>query len=195
MPRRVEFNQEIILRKATVLFWEKGYKNTSLKDLLKITGLGEGSFYNTLGSKKALYKACMEHYNETVTKTRLELFLSEKSVKIGLRKYFDAVLTGFADKTLPNGCLMANSLSADVTSENDFRKYLIDGFRHFENIFAGRFDEARIQGELPKSFESQLTAEILVTFLQGLFRVSLINKGPYQCKRQIHFFLKNMGLS
>lgn len=195
MPRQVQFNQELALKRATLLFWEKGYRNTSLKDLLKVTQLGEGSFYNTLKSKKALYRACMDHYNQTVTKSRLDIFLSENSVKVGLKKYFEAVLAGFKDRNLPNGCLMANSLSADVIAENDLRKYLAEGFEYFEKIFVDRFEKAKSQGELPKQFKSQLTAEFVVTFLQGLFRVSLVTKSPIQCKRQIQFFLENTGLS
>lgn len=195
MPRQVQFNQEEALNRATILFWEKGYKNTSLKDLLKVTQLGESSFYNTLKSKKALYRACMDHYNQTITKARLDLFLSEESVKIGLKKYFEAVIDGFENKKLPNGCLMANSLSADVTAEKDLRKYMTEGFEYFENIFVDRFDEAKSTGELPKKFDSKLTAEILVTFLQGVFRVSLVNKSPSQCRRQVELFLHSVELS
>ncbi len=135
------------------------------------------------------------YYNQTVTKARLDLFLSEESVKTGLKKYFGAVIDGFENKKLPNGCLMANSLSADVTAERDLKKYITDGFEYFEKIFADRFDQAKFQGELPKKFDSKLTAEILVTFLQGLFRVSLVNKSPSQCRRQVELFLKSVGLN
>lgn len=195
MPRQLQFDQDKALNRATLLFWKKGYRNTSLKDLLKVTQLGEGSFYNTLKSKKALYRACMDHYNQTITKTRLDLFLSEKSVKIGVKKYFEAVLQGFMDRKLPNGCLMSNSLSADVIAEKDFKNYLTDGFEFFEKIFADQFDKAKSNGELPNQFNSRLTAEIFVTFLQGLFRVSLINKNPSQCRRQVVLFLQVTGLS
>lgn len=194
MPRQVQFNKELALKRATLLFWEKGYRNTSLKDLLNATQLGEGSFYNTLKNKKALYRACMDHYNQTVTKSRLDIFLSENSVKVGIKKYFEAVLAGFMDRNLPNGCLMANSLSADVIAEKDLRKYITEGFEYFEKIFMDRFEKAKSQGELPKQFKSHLAAEVVVTFLQGLFRVSLATKTPIQCKRQIQFFLENMGL-
>ena len=195
MPRQVQFDQELALRRATLLFWKNGYQNTSLQDLLKVTGLGQGSFYNTLKSKKALYRACMDHYNQTVTKSRLDLFLSERSVKDGVRKYFDAVLDSFKNDENPKGCLMANSLSADVTAEKDFRKYLADGYEYFEKIFADRFEEARTQGELPRDFETKLTAELVVTFLQGLFRVSLLHKNPRRCGRQVNLFLQYVRLS
>lgn len=194
MPRQIQFDQEMALNRATLLFWKKGYKNTSLKDLLKATQLGEGSFYNTLKSKKALYQACMDHYNQTITKTRLDIFLSEKNVKDGLRKYFEAVIDGFIDKKLPNGCLIANSLSADVIADKDFRKYLTEGFEYFEKIFTKRFRDAKLLGELASDFDCQLTAEILVTFLQGLFRVSLINKSPSQCRKQVDLLLISLNL-
>lgn len=195
MAKTIQFDYDKALNCATVLFWEKGYKNTTLKDLLNATGLGEGSFYNTLKSKKNLYIECMNHYNNVVTKKRLEAFLSAPSVKQGISDYFDLVISGLQKGDQPKGCLMANSLYADVLEDKVLKKYLIDGFAMFEKIFAQRFDSAKKNGELPPEFDSKHTAELLVIFLQGLFRVSLALKNPKQCQLQAQSFLKIVGLS
>ena len=57
MARPIGFDLDKAIDKATLLFWKKGYSNTSLRDLLKVMGIGEGSFYNSVKSKKNLYRA------------------------------------------------------------------------------------------------------------------------------------------
>lgn len=62
MPRNIKFDYDRAIDRATQLFWERGYSNTSLRDLLKIMGIGEGSLYNTFKSKKNLYLKCLKRY-------------------------------------------------------------------------------------------------------------------------------------
>src|SRR5207244_5803319 len=58
MARTLEFDYDKAIDKATRVFWKNGYSGTSLRDLLKAMGIGEGSFYNTLKSKNQLYLVC-----------------------------------------------------------------------------------------------------------------------------------------
>jgi len=80
MPRTREFDYDLALDQAMRLFWAKGYSNTSLRELLKVMRIGEGSFYNAVRSKKALYLACLKHYNDVVTRRRLQAFEAEPTV-------------------------------------------------------------------------------------------------------------------
>ena len=72
MARALEFDYDKAIDKATRVFWKNGYSGTSLRDLLKAIGIGEGSFYNTLKSKKQLYLECLKRYNDTVGRRRAE---------------------------------------------------------------------------------------------------------------------------
>ena len=44
MGRKLEFNYERAVERATRVFWAKGYSAASMRDLLKAMGIGEGSF-------------------------------------------------------------------------------------------------------------------------------------------------------
>ena len=70
MARGIEFNYDKAIDSATRLFWKSGYSNTSLRDLLKVMKIGEGSFYNTIKSKKNLYLLCLKHYVDTIIRKR-----------------------------------------------------------------------------------------------------------------------------
>jgi TetR/AcrR family transcriptional regulator, transcriptional repressor for nem operon len=194
MGRKREFDYDRAIEQAMRVFWAKGYSNASLRDLLKAMRIGESSFYNWMRSKKALYLACLKHYNATVTRRRWEAFSAELSVKAGVRSYFAAVLDDLDDPKTPNVCLMAGSLSADVLSARDLQNYVLGEMRTIERALIARIDLARETGELPKDFDSAATAAIVVTYLQGLFRVVRTLKDRPQMERQIDVLLTSLGL-
>ncbi len=43
----IAFDYERAVDKAMLLFWNNGYTETSLRDLLKVMGIGEGSLQHT----------------------------------------------------------------------------------------------------------------------------------------------------
>src|SRR5215471_206663 len=107
MARRIEFDYEGAIDKATRVFWKKGYSNTSLRDLLKAMGIGEGSFYNTVKSKKALYLLCLKRYGETVSRRRLDALRSGSTAQEGVRAFFKAVLDELDVPGTPRICMLA----------------------------------------------------------------------------------------
>ena len=42
------------------MFWEKGFEPASIADLLEVTGLNRGSFYNAFGSKRQLFLRALQ---------------------------------------------------------------------------------------------------------------------------------------
>jgi TetR/AcrR family transcriptional repressor of nem operon len=194
MGRKLEFDYDRAIGRATQLFWQKGYSNTSLRDLLKVMGVGEGSFYNTVKSKKHLYLLCLKHYNDTVSRRRLNVLLSESSVKAGIRAFFRTVLDELDDPKTPRVCLLAGSLSTDVLSARDLGRYVVDEMQMFTRCFTERLESAKTTGELPQNFRSEVAAELLVTYLQGLFRVIRVLQDRTHMERQIDSLLVGIGL-
>jgi TetR/AcrR family transcriptional repressor of nem operon len=193
--RKLEFDYDKAIERATRLFWQKGYSNTSLRDLLKVMGVGEGSFYNTVKSKKHLYLLCLKHYNDTVSRRRLSALLSESSVKAGIRAFFRTVLDELDDPRTPRVCLLAGSLSSDVLSARDLGKYVVDEMQTFTRGFTERLEAGKAAGELPQDFNSEVAAQVLVTYLQGLFRVIRVLHDREQVEKQIDSLLAGLGLN
>jgi TetR/AcrR family transcriptional repressor of nem operon len=194
MARKIEFNYGKAIDRATQLFWKKGYSNTSLRELLKVMGIGEGSFYNTVKSKKQLYLECLKHYNDTVSRRRLHALLAPASVKEGIRAFFRTVLDELDDPKTPRVCLLAGSLSGDVLAERDLKRYVVDEMTAFARCFTERLEGAKETGELPQDFAVEVSSEVLVTYLQGLFRVILVLQSRAQVERQIEALLIGLGL-
>ena len=119
MGRGIEFDYDKAIHKATLAFWRSGYSNTSLRDLLKAMRIGEGSFYNSVKSKKHLYLECQKHYRETVGRKRVAALLSQPTIKLGVRAFFKTVLDDLDNPATPRLCLMASSISSDVLNDRE----------------------------------------------------------------------------
>src|SRR5258708_27372649 len=167
MGRGIEFDYDKAIARATRLFWKTGSSNTSLRDLLKVMNIGEGSFYNKVKSKKNLYLECLKHYLATVMRQRETALFSQTSAKLGVRALFKIVLDQMDDPKRPGLCLMAGSMSRDVLDEKEIRGYIVG-----EGVASGgRFVEllrsAQEAGELPKEVEPAGVAPIICAYLQG----------------------------
>lgn len=194
MGRQREFDYSQAVARATRVFWAKGYSGTTMRDLLKAMRIGEGSFYNSMKSKKSLYLECLKHYNDTVTRRRWEALAAEPSARAGVRKYFQAVLDDLDDPKTPNVCLMAGSLTSDVLAARDLQQYVLTEMQTLEQALVARLEAARRAGELPREFNPEVAAQVIVTFSQGFFRVIRVLCNRADMERQIEALLAGLGL-
>jgi hypothetical protein len=89
---------------------------------------------------------------------------------------------------------MAGSLSGDVLAERDLERYVLGEMSRFEAAFVSRLDAAMRAGELPAGFPSRTAAQVLITFLQGLFRVIRVMNSRQDLERQLDVILRGLGL-
>jgi TetR/AcrR family transcriptional repressor of nem operon len=195
MARTLEFDYAKALDKATRLFWRSGYAGTSLRDLLRSMGIGEGSFYNTLKSKKRAYLECLKHYNATVGRQRGSDFISAPTAQMGIRALFRAVLDCLDDPKTPSRvCLMAASLTREVLAEPDLKKYVQGEMSMLAKQMTARLTADREAGLLPPAFEPQVVVPIIITYFQGLWRMALMSYHRPKFERQIDVFLSGLSL-
>lgn len=93
MPRPREFEPDAVLNAAMLRFWERGYRATSIEDLVTATGVKPGSLYSAFpGGKHALFLKSLERYSKLVVPEKLgELEASGASVA-EIRGYFDGLV-------------------------------------------------------------------------------------------------------
>ena len=195
MARTLEFDYADTVDRATRLFWKSGYAGTSLRDLLKAMGIGEGSFYNTLKSKKHAYLECLKHYNDTVNRKRAEAFFTAPTATLGVRALFKTVLDCLDDPNTPSPvCLMAASLTHEVLNEPELRQYVEGRMSMFSEALIVRLNADKQAGLLAKDFDPPLMAPVIITYLQGIWRMALVSYERARFERQIDVFLGGLGL-
>ncbi len=195
MARTLEFDYALSVDRATRLFWKTGYAGTSLRDLLKGMGIGEGSFYNTHKSKKHAYLECLKHYNETVNRKRAEAFLTAPTAALGVRALFSTVLDCLDDPDTPSlVCLMAGSLTHEVLDEPDLREYVESRMSLLANVMTTRMEADKQAGVLAREVDPQLVVPVVITYVQGIWRMALVSYDRARFERQIDVFLTGLGL-
>jgi AcrR family transcriptional regulator len=60
--RPKKFNREDLLDKVAVVFWENGFKGTTLQDLEKATRVNKSGLYSEFKDKEDLYSASLQRY-------------------------------------------------------------------------------------------------------------------------------------
>jgi hypothetical protein len=115
-------------------------------------------------------------------------------VKEGIRAFFKTVLDELDDPRTPRVCLLAGSLSGDVLAERELNQYVVNSMTAFSGVFCERLQSAKASGELPGDLNVQAVAQVIVTYLQGLFRVIRVLQNRAEVERQIETLLEGLGV-
>ncbi|HEY4320930.1 MAG TPA: hypothetical protein VGM77_07060 [Gemmatimonadales bacterium] len=195
MARNLEFDYAAVLERATLQFWETGYLGTSQRDLLDAMEIGGGSFHNTFKSKKKAYLECLKHYNSTASRLRREAFSSAPTAAEGVHALFNAVLGCLDDPNTPSPiCLMADSVTRGVFADPELRDYVQQQMSMMSELMTARLAVDKEAGLLPAEFEPETVVQVIVTYLQGVWRMALVSYDRPRFERQNEAFLKGLGL-
>lgn len=116
MAGKKAFDADMAVEAAMLVFWERGYADSSIDGLGAAMGLGRSSFYNAFGDKAALFQQCLARYGSRYGE-RYEQALGSQTadVRAALTSFFDVTLERIADPGVPRGCLVAQSVIASPT--------------------------------------------------------------------------------
>jgi TetR/AcrR family transcriptional repressor of nem operon len=193
MARQLEFQDQEALTKAMHLFWEKGYGHCSVSDLLTAMNIRNGSFYNTFGSKKALFLKCLELYYNDLAGRSEKLFASSKPFKDKMRIMFRYPLDRQIQPNTPKGCFIINSVSADALEDKDILKLVRYYLDSFEAMLDRAIRDAQARGEVSASMDARNTAGVLNFYLQGLMKLCLLDYSNAKLREQTEVFLVSLG--
>jgi TetR/AcrR family transcriptional repressor of nem operon len=85
-------------------------------------------------------------------------------------------------------------VSSDVLAERDLQNVVQADMAAFFGAFSARLKSAKDTGELPPEFDADGVAQIIATYLQGLFRTALLGYDRPQFERQVDLLLTSLGL-
>ena len=88
MGRPREFDEDELLEKAMLAFWEKGLQKTSMRELEAKTGVKQVSLYNAFGDKEGLFLAVLDRYADLVLHT-LDQHLDNRDLN-GITAYVES---------------------------------------------------------------------------------------------------------
>ncbi len=194
MGRNKAFNESVALGQAMRLFWRQGYANTSLKQLLAEMNMLNGSFYHCFKDKKTIFLRTLVHYNQGITVNRQKALISHDDFSNGIRALFSEIFKTLEEKNEPNGCLIVNSMVSEVLCEEELKTFLYEDFNKFVKFMADRIQLSIDLKYTVTHLPAKQLAFILVTYIQGVFRISNTDVGVKQLRIQTNNFLSAFSL-
>ena len=169
MPRAREFEYDAVLEKAMLLFWKKGYHDTSLQDLVSAMGINRFSLYATFENKETLFQTALDRYQQNVLGTLLAPIEGADAGKAAIYQFFGQFVEYSTQPVGKMGCLICNTaieLSPGNTAATERMQRYLD---RLTSAFAGSLRNAQDREEIDATLDPQITAEYLTSSFMGLF--------------------------
>ena len=165
MPRKPEYDRDVLIDRARDLFWQNGWAGTSMKDLERVLGLKPGSFYAAFGSKAALFALALDRYAETGAK-RLAALEEEFGAFGALQEYPRAVISSPDAKA--RACMLAKTVLEMGQDADEIGARASKHLATMERRFAELFRAAQSAQQIHASYDANALARRYQSDLLGL---------------------------
>lgn len=169
MARTKSFDQEETLNKILMMFWQKGYHQTSLQDILKAGGISKQSMYDTYGDKRTLFLKVLALYREISTKA-IEQQVKEK---LDSNTPVLEILHGMIYKSRTpdeniRGCLVTNSMVEFREADGEIRTEMNEILLFLKEKMKFLIEKGQKHGEITTKLNSVQISDVLMNARNGL---------------------------
>jgi TetR/AcrR family transcriptional regulator, transcriptional repressor for nem operon len=178
MARPRKFDPDQVLDRTMREFWGRGYRETSVDDLVEVTGVQPGSLYNAFpGGKRGLFLQALDRYSRLVVPEKLGA-LGEPGAGLGeLRAYFDGLVDDLTTPEGRMGCLMVNSTMELAAQDSEVGEIVREHMRRLERNAEQALRNAQGRGEVSAQLDPSAKATQLMATGMGLMVVGKTNPG------------------
>jgi TetR/AcrR family transcriptional repressor of nem operon len=169
MARPKTFHPTAALDCALEVFWQQGYKATSLQDLLQAMRLSKSSFYETFGSKHALYLAAIDRYRETTLAQYVDILSVQDHGCQAITAVFAALIEHVDCPGGRRGCFMQNAAVESAPHDAATAARVRDSHHAFEDAFYRAVRRAQLQRQIAMDKDPRAMARFLTSSMYGLF--------------------------
>ncbi|HVG93290.1 MAG TPA: TetR/AcrR family transcriptional regulator [Planctomycetota bacterium] len=172
--------REQVLNHAAALIRERGFRATSIGDLLERAGVQKGSFYYYFPSKEDLGHAVLDRWIEEL-RARLIDYLAAAEGPPPLER-IAAALDGFVSEQESTGCRGGcpfGNLAMELADVHEgFRTRISGALKELSAAFARLVERARADGDLRPDTDPHQIGEFLVAAIEGGILLAKVHKSP-----------------
>ncbi len=167
MGRNLNHSYPELVAKAQHLFWVKGYKSVTAKDLSEHLDVSLSTIYNKY-TKEMLFMDALDSYVVSLSDPIMcQIREANKGIE-SLRGFFYMLIDALLDKTFPRSCLMVNTV-VEMRKEHNRVSDIYD--RYFGNMRASylvALDSAIELGQVKFPQRKEQYADFLVGIIFGI---------------------------
>jgi TetR/AcrR family transcriptional regulator, transcriptional repressor for nem operon len=191
MARNVEFNEEEAIRKAMLVFWEKGYNGTSLRELTEAMQINSSSLYNTIGDKSELYIRCITHYTDERRSDIRKRMAADAPAFEKLVDYINDSIKVITDGR--NGC-MAIKAAFEMGNDNPRVKDILkQDSEHADRFLTSLIAKAMEEGDIPKDEDPKLIADYFISTWTGWYESFILHKDAEKIRKMAKYFIRQIS--
>lgn len=131
-----------------MLFWEKGYSDTSLVDLEQATGLNRRQLYNGIGDKQEMFVSAMDAFVQLSVQLLLAPLESENAGVEDIKELFAKFVEMSKMPAPENGCLICSTSQDEIAKEPAVSKRIEAFFERIRNAHLNALTRAAERGEI-----------------------------------------------
>jgi TetR/AcrR family transcriptional repressor of nem operon len=161
------FDEQEALTAAMHYFWEHGYDNTSLDNLLLAMGIKKSSFYATFKSKEEVFSRTLVLYREQNIQY-LRGLKSEIGAKKAMFTLTELTLKELQETGKVRGCLLINSGKECYNKYDDLSHQIKEDFNYILDLFIEFTQAAQDNGEIKSTKDAKIIAGRYMNALNGL---------------------------
>ncbi|MDK4790422.1 MULTISPECIES: TetR/AcrR family transcriptional regulator [Acinetobacter] len=186
-----EFDREEALVKARDFFWLHGYEGTSMSDLVEVLGIASARIYKAFGSKEALFREAVNHYENNEGNFALNA-LKQTNIKDAIKQLFQDALVLYTQTNHSYGCMVVSAASV-LGEENQ----AVLEWMKAQRIARGqslveRFVQAKSDGQLVADADPKTLGQYYALVLHGLSVQARDGYSQEELATVISFALQNL---
>ena len=163
-----------IVSAAWKLFYQQGYEDTTIEEIIEESGTSKGSFYHYFGGKDALLGSLAYMLDEKYEELEPEIPEDMNSYEVLL--YLSRELLGMIEETI-NMELLSRLLSTQLTTRGE--KPLLDHDRMYYKLLRKIITRGREKGELTKNLTVSEMVHYYAMCERALLYEWCLRKGEY----------------
>ncbi|MGJ3355531.1 TetR/AcrR family transcriptional regulator [Providencia sp. Je.9.19] len=162
-----EFDRDEALIKARNFFWLHGYEGTSISDLVNVLGIASARIYKAFGSKEALFREAVIHY-ETNEGGFALIALHEKDIMTAITQMLTEAVNLYTRKEHAMGCMVVSSANALSEENHSLLEWMTTQRIERGKGIITRFEQAKTEKQLSEDANPQLLGQYFSLILHGL---------------------------
>ena len=170
MPKEKLFEEDEVLKKAMLIFWEKGYKATSVEDLVQGLGISRSSLYDTFKGKQELFDRVLDIYRKSHEEGLKNFMSQQEDVIAGLRMIFQKVIWDDHKDEACKGCMVVNTTIELLPSNSDsFENQVASAHKaDMEGLFRDFLQKGVDKGQIAEGKDLETFSRLFYTLMSGL---------------------------
>jgi TetR/AcrR family transcriptional regulator, transcriptional repressor for nem operon len=210
MARQREFDETIIIEKATNLFWKKGYNAVSTQDLIDAFGISRSSMYGAYKDKRNLFIITLQHYRKTASQGMIDVLNSNNPFKETITQLLNQLIKDTISDNDNKGCFIVNTAIELAPHDTEILEIIVENRKNIISALATSIEKGIKNGEIETTQKPESLANYFYNLINGLRVDSKVHKDQNNYKeiveiaisvldnrkgQQVTMYIKNRRIS